>query len=94
MAGKKKKAIKNLVMKVILLSVLAVTMILCYSRTVYAEPSDDSSTAITNSATLLDPFSLDDLVITMEADRDPWYQPHWHHRHRYLRSPYKPPFPD
>ena len=96
MAGKKKMLLNNLPMKLILISVLAVILLLSHSRTGHAAASDVAQSVTSNGVTLLDPFSLDDLVVSMEitGDRE---NPDWwkeHHRHRHLRSPYKPPFPD
>jgi len=86
----------NLTMKLILLSVLAVILLLSHSRTGHAAASDIAQSVTTEGVTLLDPFSLNDLTVSMEIRDDeeppPWWKPY--HRHRYVRSPFKPPWPD
>ena len=93
MAGKKKKLMKHLTMKLILISVLAVMLLLSHSRTGHAAAADAAQSVTAKGVTVLDPFSLDDLVIAMDAAREnpDWWKPHYRHRH--LRSPFKPPWP-
>ena len=93
MAGKKKKLMKHLTMKLILISVLAVILLLSHSRTGHAAAADAAQSVTAKGVTVLDPFSLDEMVIALEGDDDlpPWAKP-WH-QHRHLRSAYKPPWP-
>lgn len=95
MAEKKKMLLNHLPTKLILLSVLSVILLLSHSRTGQAAASDIAQSVTSKGVTVLDPFSLDDLVVSME-DTDDRENPDWwkeHHRHRHLRSPYKPPWP-
>ncbi len=90
MAGKKKKLMDRLPMKLILLSVLAVILLLAHPGTGYAAASDTAQSVTTKDVTLLDPFELINVTVIMtETTDDDWWK--HHHRHRILRSPFKPP---
>ena len=77
-------------LKLILLLVLATVVLHGYSSAAQVAGSDSQQAATVQGVTILDPFELIDITVTMtETEDDDWWK--HHHRHRILRSPSKPP---